>query len=453
MKRSTFDLTQPGWSILLAITVLMAIGVASIYVTDTHYAAGHDGPQNAAKQVVRALVSVIAAMIVLKLGYLRIAHFAYVIFGVVLIGLVPLVVAKKLNTTFGGLIPEINGAFRWIRMPGFPIQPSEFMKLAYILLLAWYLRNRKSYRRFSGLMLPFLMALVPAGLILLEPDLGTVILLGVVLFVMLFVAGAKIWHLTVIIMMGAAVAPFAWDQITGYQRARITAVLLQNDGLRRAVIEEPERYRKLATKRQALEWAASSGYQLVHSKNALGSGGFFGYGWGRGTYVQNNRLPDRHNDFIFAIVGHQWGFVGCLVVLGCYMTIAVAGVMIAWANTEPVGRLLAVGVVTLIAAQVVINVGMTVGLMPITGMNLPFLSYGGSSLLTNFIAVGLLVSVSQHRPFQLSAKPFEFGRPRKRAMATEHGWRKDGRCPACRYDLTGNTSGVCPECGKRIELM
>ncbi|MCH7597208.1 MAG: FtsW/RodA/SpoVE family cell cycle protein, partial [Planctomycetes bacterium] len=169
-------------------------------------------------------------------------------------------------------------------------------------------------------------------------------------------------------------------------------------------------YKAVATRRQAIEWSASSGYQLVHSKNAIGSGGLFGHGWGKGIYVDTSLLPDRHNDFIFAIVAHQWGLIGCLLVLACYVVIVIAGVRIASVTTEPFARLLAVGIVTLIATQAFISVAMSVGLMPITGMTLPFVSYGGSSVLCNFVAVALLISVSQHRPYLLTRKPFVFGR-------------------------------------------
>jgi cell division protein FtsW (lipid II flippase) len=282
------------------------------------------------------------------------------------------------------------------------------MKLAYVLALAWYLRYRKNYRRFTGLMLPFVLSAIPLALILLEPDLGTVLLLIPVLFSMLFVAGARLRHLAVIVLIGIACVPLAWGQIKGYQRARVTAVLLQSPTLRQAVIDHPEDYKQLATRRQALEWAASSGYQLVHSKNAIGSGGFFGQGWGDGVYVNHTLLPDRHNDFIFSVVAHQWGLMGCLLVLGCYTAIVLAGIQIAASTTDPFGRLLAVGVVTLLAVQVLINVGMASGLMPITGMTLPFLSYGGSSLIISFLSLALLVSISQHRPFLLATRPFEF---------------------------------------------
>ena len=408
MKRATLDLTQPGWVVVVAIALLVAIGLATIYVTDTHYVRGHDGPLNATKQCVRVLVSAIVALVILRIGYPHISRYAYALFFVTLALLVPLLLARVFHTSFGGLTAPRNGAYRWIHLPGFPIQPSELMKVAYVIALAWYLRYRKNYRRLGGLLLPVLMSAVPLGLILLEPDLGTALLLVPVLFSMLYLAGARMRHLLLVVLIGVAAAPIAWGQIKGYQRQRVTAVLLQSKTLRQAVINDPQTYRLLGGKRQAIEWAASSGYQLVHSKNAIGSGGVLGRGWGRGVYVRGALLPDRHNDFIFAIVAHQWGLLGCLLVLLCYLAIVLAGVRIASATVEPFGRLLAVGMVTLVAAQVLINIGMTVGLMPIAGMTLPFVSYGGSSLLSSFIAVALLVSVSQNKPFLLATRPFEY---------------------------------------------
>lgn len=400
-------LTQPGWAIFAAVLTLLAIGVASILIIDTHYVAGHDGASNAIKQLVRAALALGLAMIVLRVGYVAIAEHAYLIFIAALIALIPPVFAKMTGITLGGLLAPRNGAYRWIHLPGFPLQPSEIMKIAYVLALAWYLRYRKNYRNFGGLLLPFVVSFVPLSLILLEPDLGTAILLLPVLLAMLFVAGAKKHHLLVIVIAGLVLAPLGWKQLHSYQRLRVTAVLLQSDSLRQAVVENPEKYASLATKRQAIEWSAGSGYQLVHSKNALGSGGVLGFGWGNGVYSANNFLPDRHNDFIFAMIGHQWGLMGCLLVLLCFGVIVTAGARIASATTDPCGRLVAVGVVVMIAVQMLINVGMTLGLLPITGMTLPFVSYGGSSLLTNFISVALLVSVSQRKPYLLATRPFE----------------------------------------------
>lgn len=432
MKRPAHDLTQPGWAIVAAMAVLIVIGVACIYVTDTQYVRGHDGPANAAKQCVRVIVSALVGLVILRIGYQAIARHAYAIFFVTLALLVPLLLAKLMHTSFGGLTAPRNGAYRWLHLPGFPLQPSECMKVAYVLALAWYLRYRKNYRRFSGLMIPVFMSLVPVALILLEPDLGTALLLLPVLLTMLFMAGAKVRHMTAVVLIGLALTPLAWGQIKGYQRARVTAVLLQSDALRRAIVETPEKYARLATRRQAVEWKAASGYQLVHSKNALGSGGLIGQGWGAGMYVSSALLPDRHNDFVFSIIGHQWGFLGCLLVLAAFLVIVVAGVRIASATMDPFGRLLAVGVTALMAIQVLINVGMTVGLLPITGMTLPFVSYGGSSLLTNFVAVALLISVSQNRPYLLANRPFEFAHRRRVHPVEQPGYGTTSEAPARR---------------------
>ncbi|MEK6674096.1 MAG: FtsW/RodA/SpoVE family cell cycle protein [Planctomycetota bacterium] len=420
MRRASLDFMHSGWMILVATLILSTVGVACIYVTDTHYFSGHDGPRNAAKHAAAMVLSLVAAAVVLRVGYLRITQYAYLIFLCSLILLTIPVIAKESHSTLGGLVRPRNGAHRWINIPGLQIQPSEIMKIGYILALAWYLRFRSSYRSFRGLLIPFVATFVPAALILLQPDLGMVLLMLPVLFAMVFVAGARLRHLAVLVLIGIAVIPAAWGQIHAYQRARVSAVLLQSETLRKNIIADPERYRFLATKRQALEWAASSGYQLVHSKNAIGSGGALGYGWGHGLYAESMLLPDRHNDFVFALVGHQWGLVGCLIVLTCYGALIVSGIVIASGTAEPVGRLIAVGVVALMSAQVVINVGMTMGMLPTTGMTLPFISYGGSSLLTNVIALALLVSVGQHRPYLLATKSFEFqSTPRQRTPLIE----------------------------------
>jgi rod shape determining protein RodA len=405
--------------ILPAIGVLTLLGLACVFVTDTHYASGHDGPRNAAKQLLLVGISAVAAGLVLRLGYQRLARWAYGLFGVAVVLLVPPVAAKFLQTDGGGWLAPRNGAYRWIHLPGIQIQPSEIMKVTSIMALAWYLRYRQNYRRFSGLLVPFLVSAAPFGLILLEPDLGTVLLLIPVLFTMLFVAGARIGHLVLLSVIGLGVVPVAWPWIHDYQRQRVSAVLLQIDPLRKAVINDPASFEFLATKRQALEWAAGSGYQLVHAKNALGSGGLLGHGWGRGVYTENPILPDRHNDLIFALVGHQWGFLGCLVVLLCYAAIVVTGAAVATATIDPLGRLLASGVTALLATQATISIAMAMGLLPITGITLPFVSYGGSSYLTYAVAMALLISVSQHRPFILAVRPFEFLPVRRRLLLAE----------------------------------
>lgn len=414
MSERVRTLTQSGAIMLAAAGLLIVMGLACIYATDTHYAAGHDGPRNAAKQLAFALTGIALGAAVIHIGYQRIIEHSYIVLIVSIASLVPLFLAEALSTTFGGLTTPRNGAYRWIQLPGFQFQPSEFFKIAFVIALAWYLRYRKNYRRFGGLLIPLVVSALPLGLILLEPDLGTVMLLLPVLLVMLLAAGARVWHVGVLCLLGVLMLPVAWTRIQGYQRARVTAVLLQSDALRQAVIENPEAYKGFASPRQALEWAASSGYQLVHSKNAIGSGGLLGSGWGEGIYATHPLLPDRHNDFVFALVSHQWGFAGAILVLLCFAIIALCGLSAALETTEPSGRLVAVGLVTLFSCQVIINVGMTLGLLPVTGMTLPFVSYGGSSLLTSCLALSLLISISQAKPFSLATKPFDYVRERIR---------------------------------------
>lgn len=405
MTAHPLRLTAEGWAIAAAVGLLGAIGLACIGATE--HAAG-ETYRNTSKQVFFFAGSIVASLVILRIGYQPIAQYAYPIFGLALLLLIPPFVARVTHFEFGGLVPERRNTYRWIQLPGFALQPSEFMKVAYMLALAWYLRYRKNYRTVAGLLTPLVMSAVPMVLILFEPDLGTTLQTVPVLFVVLFVAGARVKHLALIMLTGLVLVPIGWSRIAPYQRARVSLVLMQSEDLRAKVIAQPQRYAWLATPRQAARWTNDDGYQLIASKAALGSGGVTGHGWGQGTYVEYNTLPEKHNDFVFAIIGHQWGLIGCLVVLACYTAIALAGLRVATATTEPFARLLAVGVVTLIASQALMNIGENIGLMPITGMTLPFVSFGGSSLLTNFIAVALLISVSQHRPFLLADKPFEF---------------------------------------------
>ncbi len=403
MKRPITDLTRPGWIILAAVGVLALVGVVSIYGAES---VRPGRPTFTIKQMLFLGVSAGAGVLFLKIGYRRIAQYAYPIAILAVALLVPLTIAKMAGIELGGLLSPRRNVYRWISLPGFNFQPSEIMKLAYILALAHYLRFRKNYRRFSGLLLPFGLTMIPLGLILSEPDLGTALLMMPVLFVMLFLAGAHLKHLALIALVGVVCVPIVAKP---YQIARITTLLMQSETFREQVTENPDRYEFLGLNKQSVaNWRQGNGWQLIHSKAALGSGGVLGQGWGKGTYVDYRFLPDRHNDFVFSLVGHQFGLLGCLVILGCFAAIIVAGATIAMATIEPEGRLLAVGVVALLAAQVTSNISMTVGLMPITGMTLPFVSYGGSSLLANSMAVALLISVSQDRPFLLSPKPFEF---------------------------------------------
>lgn len=405
MTAKTWRLTEPGWVILLATLCLWTLGLASIYATEVRHS---EIPINTLKQSLRLVISIGVAAMILRIGYQRIGRLSFWFFAGAFLLLIPPVVARVLHTEFGGIVPKINGSHRWIRFPGFPLQPSEVMKVAYVLALAHYLRYRRNSRTLQGFLTPIIISALPMGMILMEPDLGTVLLMIPVLLAMLFAAGAKVSHFVGLATIAVSVLPLAWWKMPGYQKSRILGVVMQSDTLRERMTEEPDEYRWLAADpaEEAVEWERRSGMQLVRSKTAIGSGGFFGAGWGKGPYVEYNFLVHRHNDFVFSVICHQFGFIGALGVLVGYALIIMSGVEIAANTQDPFGRLLAFGVVATIACQTLINISMTLGLAPITGTTLPFVSYGGSSLLANFAALALLISVSQHRPFLLAGRPF-----------------------------------------------
>jgi len=407
--------------VLLAATLaLTIIGILTIYAvghpeqTPGPATGGIDQTSSPAelwkKQLVFAAMGIAALVVVNLVSYRRLGQAGYWIYAAVLVLLAVLLVSKYVFEL--PFAPQTKGAYRWIKisiaghdLPS--IQPSEVCKPAYILALAWYLRYRSNYRNFRALIGPFVLTLLPTALILLEPDLGTVLLMMPVFLAMLFVAGAKTRHLAMIVLAALLISPLLWHKMQPYQRLRISSVLLQSDWLRQKAEQHPALGRMLvgsdfSTKRWKDDW----GYHLIRSKYAVASGGLDGYGFRRGPFLKYNFLPERHNDFIFAIIAHQWGFYGCIAVLTLYLILLWCGLEIAGANTDPFGRLVALGIVTVFAIQIIVNVAMTVGLMPITGLTLPFASYGGSSILVSMVCVGLLNNVGRWRPFTVAPRAF-----------------------------------------------
>lgn len=404
--------TLHGWGLLLPVAPLCVAGVLTIQVTSGAEASAGLAA-TAVKQMAFIAMGFGAMLAVLGVGYQRLGRWAFPVFAVGLLLLFWLAADRWVDLPF---VQQQRNARRWVRLAGVQIQPSELMKIAYVLALAWYLRYRRNYRRLAGLLPPFALTLLPMGLILIQPDLGTVLLFLPVLFAMLFVAGARIRHLALIVLLGLLCVPFFWMKIKGYQRLRITGVVLQSDAVRSYFEEHPQAWDRLRApgsdpeswRQELVDWHADAGYQLVHSKAAIGSGGVVGQGWGQGVFVDYDFLPEKHNDFIFAMVGHQWGFVGALLVIGCYVFIVAIGFDVATLTNDPFGRLLAVGLATMLAVQTLTNLCMTVGLGPITGVTLPFVSAGGSSLISSFLCIGLLISVAHRRPMLMARKPFEF---------------------------------------------
>lgn len=395
-------------AITAATVLLCGIGLLAVYVAE----AANPDVTNFAKRQGTFVIATLAAMVLISMvDYRRWGDWAYPLFGAMLAVLTLLAAAKELNT-LDWLVPTTRGTRRWINLGIVPLQPSEFAKIVYVIALAWYLRYRTNYRTLSGLILPLGMTLVPMFLILLEPDLGTVLLLLPIFFAMLYIAGARRRHLLSLVLICVACSPVLYRTVPEYQRMRVLGPFLQSEAIRTFMLERPRLLQVLqVSPMQVSQWTTSRGYQLDHSKVALATGGLAGARDPDIDCMRYDFLPDRHNDFIFAVVGHKWGWVGCLIVMGCYGIILVGGCNIANATNEPFGRLLAAGLAVLLATQGIINIGMAIGLLPIAGSTLPFVSYGGSSLLSSGILVGILLNIGMRKPIMLAPEPFIFEKP------------------------------------------
>jgi rod shape-determining protein RodA len=411
---------QTSWPIVIAMLCLMAIGVQAIRVSeqaDPRMRAGSFSD----KQITFAAVGLGVFVVMTLVPYKRFGQAAYPLFALTLALLVLVLFLKP-----------IRGSHRWIDLKVVMLQPSELAKLSYIVLLAWYLRRGGHYRRLRGLVVPFLLTLVPLGLILKEPDLGTSLLFLPTLYFMLYMAGAKLKHLLSIVAVGTVLVLLPvpvgmdpdWDETERLDRESIAYARLDRPDGPVLVMAAPLAKMEPHQLSRIVGWlrqddprvAKDKGYHLHRSKIVLGSGRLLGSGDWADASLYFRMLPDDHTDFIFSVIGGRWGFAGCLLVLALYVVILLFGLEIALSTDDPFGRLLAIGVLALLFSQVVINVGMTMGLMPITGMTLPLVSYGGSSLVVNCVALGLLIKVGQTRAIRLGPKPFEYGQRRDRSL-------------------------------------
>lgn len=360
--------------IVFTALALVVLGLSAIARGDELYNLGVFAPRQRLWAALGSIVFVVAAV----WPYQRLRWISYPIYGGCLLLLVLVF-----------FMPAKNYSHRWIPLGLMDFQPSELAKLAFIAALARYLMHRESFRTWKGLAIPFFMALVPIVLILKEPDLGTSLLFLPVLFAMLFAAGARPRHLATIALLGMLASPFLWMQMSAEQKSRIVSVFTQKTGG-----EAPR----------------GDGYHLHQSKRVLALGGVFGSEI-TGMPFKSQRayhLPESRTDFVFCLVGERWGLIGSLTVLLLYCVLFARGLLIAADTRDPYGRLLAVGIVALIGSQVLINTAMTVGLLPITGMTLPLMSYGGSSLLTMCLALGLLVNIAMRPTTDAVSEPFQF---------------------------------------------
>ncbi len=355
----SLDYTLIGATLLLLAISLVMIGSATHINT-----AAEDRYWYLQRQGMFALLNIIVLVISLYWDYQQLARLAK---GMYIINLVLL-----LAVMFVG--HSALGAQRWIQIGPVSLQPSEFSKLIMIISLAQLLDERKDrLQTWRDLVPIFAYVGVPFLLVMKQPDLGTSLVFLAILFGMLYVAGINQRLLFSIFGAGIAAMPLFWHVLKDYQKQRLTVFI--DPGA------DP----------------LGSGYHIIQSKIAIGSGMLTGKGLFEGTQSQLKFLPENHTDFIFAVIGEELGFIGCLLVLIVFFVLIYRGLQIALGARDDFGCLLAAGIVSMLTFHVLVNVGMTAGIMPVTGIPLPFISYGVSSLTTNMLSIALLLNIYVRR--------------------------------------------------------
>jgi cell division protein FtsW len=368
MEDKTPAVASPEYDHLLMISALLLLGLGLVMVfsasgvlaTDKY----HDPTYFLKKQIIYAVIGVTLMLVVRRIPYQMYNRLVYIILIVSLILLVLVLIP--------GIGVRIRSASRWIKFGPLVIQPSEFAKLAIIIFLAYSMaRKQEKIRYFS---IGFLPHIVVAGIFILliekEPDFGTAMALAGITFLMLFVGGTRLTHILLVVLSASPLVVY---------------VILKNK----------MRLERVVTFLDPWKFAQESGYQLVHSLYAIGSGGFWGLGIGK-SREKLFYLPDSHTDFIFAILAEELGFLGVITVLSLFAVLIIRGLIISLRARDTFGAYLAMGLTALIGLQAAINLAVVSGLMPTKGLSLPFLSYGGSSLLVNMIAVGILLNISSN---------------------------------------------------------
>ncbi len=351
-----------GWIPVIAAALLTLLGISAIATTE---------PNFALRQAAYAAVGVIAAALMVVPLPALIERWSPVVFIVTLASLVMLIAPGVPEA----IVRARKGSRCWIDLGPIDIQPAEFAKVAWILAGSWWLRRAADLKSRTGLLLPIVLTAVPVLLILMQPDLGTALLFFPTLLAMLLAQGARRMHLGIVVLSAALLAPASYPILKPHQRDRIDSLIAQLTG--------DTRYDR------------GIGFQGARARTLVGSGEFFGNGKETaGSLVRFNRLPEEHNDMIFAVVACRWGFVGGLAVIVLELAVAAGALAIAVLTKNPFGKLAGSGIGAMLGFQSFVNIGMTMGILPITGLTLPFVSFGGSSIVASWIAMGLLFSIA-----------------------------------------------------------
>jgi rod shape determining protein RodA len=354
------------WGTLALSLAIVCLSIVLLYSATAERLEGPSGMH--LKQLVWAVVGLVSMFAVLCIDYQTLCRHAYVLYGALLVSLVIVLL-------FGRVV---NGSQRWLVLGPWHVQTSELAKPVLILVLARYFTEHTpagtASLTFRGLPCPVLLVGLPFGLIVKQPNLSTAMVLMVLLGVMALMSGLRRTTLITLLLLGVGVVPLAWTLVLkDYQRERLVTLLNPQPDL------------------------LGAGYHSWQSKIAIGSGGLWGKGLLAGTQSRLSFLPERHTDFIFAVLAEEVGFVGVVLLLYLFGCLLVHGFSIAYRSRDRLGALVATGVVTTLAVQIFLNIGMTIGLVPIIGLPLPLMSYGGSSLVMTFLCLGLLMNVRMRR--------------------------------------------------------
>ena len=344
-------------TLLVIILALSMLGFAALF------SASNDVPGRVVNQLVSLSIALVAMWIVAQIPPQTLMRFAVPAY---VVGLGFLVAVAL----FGDVV---NGARRWLHVGVTRFQPSEMMKLALPLMLAWYFHRRESTLRLRDFALAAVLLVIPFGLIVRQPDLGTAALVGAVGFYVIFFAGISWKVLGGLAALGVAALFPLWSVLHDYQRKRVLTLLDPT--------QDP----------------LGAGYHIIQSTIAVGSGGLSGKGWLNGTQAHLEFIPERHTDFIFAVYSEEFGLIGNLILLVLYALLIGRGLVIAANAATVFARLMAGAVTLMFFTYAFVNMGMVSGILPVVGVPLPFLSYGGTALLTLFIGAGILMSVQRHR--------------------------------------------------------
>jgi rod shape determining protein RodA len=357
-------LWQISWGLVLLTTVISVVGFAMLYSA----ANGNVDPW-ASRQMVRFSVGMAVMLAIALIDVRFLFRWAYLVY----FATIGLLIAVEVMGTTG------MGAQRWIDLKFIQLQPSELVKVTIVLALARYFHglSTEEITRPFYLLVPIALTLGPAALVLKQPDLGTAGMLLMIGTAVFFCAGVRLWKFAVVAVLGLSAIPIGWQFLHEYQRRRVMTLF------------DPE------------SDPLGAGYHILQSKIALGSGGMFGRGFLQGSQTHLNFLPEKQTDFVFTMLAEEFGMIGGVALLGLYAVLLIYGLAIAIRSRNQFGRLLAVGIACNIFLYVFINIAMVMGLIPVVGVPLPLISYGGTAMLTVMAGLGLVMSVYIHRDVRI----------------------------------------------------